>query len=233
MTIARSRMTAGVPTGDVVEAAEDRAARRGGKKGRACWLATRVAAAGTGSPHGSAGGRRNVPGQPGATEHHGDRLAPEKPYGPAVADHRERHRRVRRWLRRARSAVGRMTGGCLALGAAGCDRGGRPDHGDPASQGSHSAWTQRAAGRFRGEDTAERRHGGLRARALLYPGPRAATGLASHADRPGLQRCLTDSPRNEGAGYRFVRRSAGQDGGHPCAIAEHQNSTCQPVQPSA
>jgi hypothetical protein len=173
-----------MPTGDVVEAAEDRAARPGGKKGRACCLATRVAAAGTGSPYGSAGGRRDVPGQPGATEHYGDRLAPEKPYGPAVADHRERHWRARRWLRRARSAVGRMAGECLTLGAAGCDRSGRPDHGDHASQGSHSSWTQRAAGRFRGEDIAERDHGGLRARALLHPGDQGR-------NRPGISRWPT------------------------------------------
>jgi hypothetical protein len=160
-----------VQASDVVDAAEDRAARRGGKKGRARWLATRVAAAGTGSPHGSAGGRRNVPGQPGAAEHHRDRLPPEEPDGPAVAEHRERHRRVRRGRRRARSAAGWLTGGCLALGAAGCDRAGHPDDGDHANQGPHGLWTRRAAGRFRSEDIAERQHSGLRDRALLYPGP--------------------------------------------------------------
>ena len=123
--------------GGVVDAAEDRAARPGGKKRRARWLVTRVAAAGTGSPHGCAGGSRNVPGQRGATEHHRDRLAPEQPHGRAITDSRQGHRRARPGRRRARSASGRMAGRCLPFGAASCYRAGRPDDGDHENQDSH------------------------------------------------------------------------------------------------
>ena len=140
----------GVQAGDVVEAAQDRPARPGGKKRRACWLVTRVAATGTGSSHGCAGGSRNVPGQGGAPEHHRDRLAPEQPHGRAVTDSRERHRRARPGRRRARSAAGRMTARCLPFGAAGCHHAGRPDDGDHENQDSHAGLTQRAAGRFQG-----------------------------------------------------------------------------------
>jgi len=125
-----------VQAGDVVEAAEDRAARPGGKKRRARWLVARIAAAGTDSSHGSAGGSRKVPGQRGATEHHRDRLAPEQPHCRAIAESREGHRRACLGGRRARSANDRMTGRCLPFGAAACRRAGRADDGDHENRNS-------------------------------------------------------------------------------------------------
>ncbi len=123
--------------GSVVEAAEDRAARPGGKKRRPRWLVTRVAATGAGSPYGSAGSSRNVPGQRGATEYYRDRLAPEQPHGRAVTDRCQGHGRARSGRPRARSTNGRMTGRSLPFGAASRYRTGRADDGDHKNQDSH------------------------------------------------------------------------------------------------
>jgi hypothetical protein len=109
-----------VQAGDVVDAAEDRAARPGGKKRRARWLVARVAAAGTGSPYGSAGGARDVPGQRGATKHYRNRLAPEHPHGLAITGSRQGRWRTGPGRRRARGACGRMTGRCLPFCTASC-----------------------------------------------------------------------------------------------------------------